>query len=328
MTGYPPQVGEMDFAYFTKTVHPDDRASVKRMVTEHLVGKTPRFAAQYRLVTRSDQILHVMGRGKVVSRDARGAPLKMAGVVSDITEQKRLSDEVNRIRNLEAIGILAGGLSHDFNNVLNIVNGNVTFAKMLVSENSEIAELLTDAEEACRRASELGVRLQAISQGGRPVYQPIVLSAIAESAAKSILGAGISHAITVPGDLLPLEADPRQIRQLVENILVNAKEALPGGGSVTVEFANFRADGKAGLPLTSGLYVRMAICDSGPGISEENLAKVFDLYFSTKDTYGQRGMGLGLSICHAILKRHGGHIQVESRAGLGTCVTVYLPAAG
>jgi PAS domain S-box-containing protein len=329
MTEYPPREGDMDFSYFTRTVHPDDRANVKRTVTEHLEGKTGRCAVQYRLVTRSGQIRQVMGRGKVVSRDAQGRPLKMAGVVTDITEQKRLGDEVNRIRNLEAIGILAGGLSHDFNNVLNIVYGNVSFAKMLVEEGSEIAESLTDAEEACERASELGVRLRAISEGGLPTREPIVLSSIVECAAESVFeGAGIAHAITVAGDLLPLEADPRQIRQLVENILINAKEALSGGGTVTIDIANFRADGKTGLPLASGYYVRMALHDSGPGIPGGNLAKIFDPYFSTKDTYSQRGMGLGLPTCHAILKRHRGHISVESGSGSGTCVTVYLPAAG
>lgn len=328
MIEYPPRDGDMDFSFFTRTVHPDDRTNVKKMVTEHLEGKTYRCAMQYRLVTRSGEIRHVMGRGKVVSRDAQGRPVKMAGVITDITEQKRLSDEVNRIRNLEAIGILAGGLSHDFNNVLNIVYGNVSFAKMLVEEGSEIAESLTDAEEACERASELGVRLRAISQGGLPISEPIVLATIVECAAESTFGGGdIAHAITVAGDLLPLEADPRQIRQMVENILSNAKEALSGGGTVTIDLANFRADGKTGLPLASGHYVRMAIRDSGPGIPEGNLSKIFDPYFSTKDTYSQRGMGLGLPICNAILKRHRGHIQVESIPGLGTCVTVYLPAA-
>jgi two-component system, cell cycle sensor histidine kinase and response regulator CckA len=284
---------------------------------------------QYRLVTRSGEIRHVMGRGKVVARDAQGKPVKMAGVITDITEQKRLSEEVNRIRNLEAIGILAGGLAHDFNNVLNIVYGNVSFAKMLVEEGSEIAESLTDAEEACERASELGVRLRAISQGGLPVSEPIVLAAIVECAAESTFGGGdIAHAITVAGDLLPLEADPRQVRQMVENILLNAKEALGGGGTVTIDIANFRSDGKTGLPLASGDYIRMKIQDSGPGIPEGNLVKIFDPYFSTKDTYSQKGMGLGLPICNAILKRHLGHIQVESGAGSGSCVTVYLPAAG
>jgi PAS domain S-box-containing protein len=329
MIEYPPREGDMNFSYFTRAVHPDDRTHVKKMVREHLAGKTNRCAMQYRLVTRSGEIRHVMGRGKVVARDAQGKPVKMAGVITDITEQKRLSEEVNRIRNLEAIGILAGGLAHDFNNVLNIVYGNVSFAKMLVEEGSEIAESLTDAEEACERASELGVRLRAISQGGLPVSEPIVLAAIVECAAESTFGGGdIAHAITVAGDLLPLEADPRQVRQMVENILLNAKEALGGGGTVTIDIANFRSDGKTGLPLASGDYIRMKIQDSGPGIPEGNLVKIFDPYFSTKDTYSQKGMGLGLPICNAILKRHRGHIQVESSAGSGSCVTVYLPAAG
>jgi len=134
------------------------------------------------------------------------------------------------------------------------------------------------------------------------------------------------HTISAAEDVLPAEADPGQIRQLFENILANAKDAISAGGTVTVRIENYLVDGKKGLPLMSGPCVRIAIMDNGRGIPGENLPKIFDPYFSTKDTYSQKGMGLGLSICHAILKRHNGHVSVESRVGIGTSVTVYLPA--
>ena len=323
--------GEVDstFEFFLQTVHPDDVADVQRRVKENLEGTTTEYQAHYRMVTKSGKIKDVMGRGKIVRHDENGRPIKMAGVVTDITEMKRLNDEVNRISNLESIGLLSGGLAHDFNNVLNIIYGNISFVKMLAEGNATFVEPLTDAEEACERAKELGIRLQAFSQVGAPLRVPITLSVLIEDIAETLFkGSPISHSIFTADDLLPLEADPRQIRQVSENILTNAKDAMPDGGSVRIDIENYDVDGVVGLPLGSGRYVRIAFQDDGKGITEENLSKIFDPYFSTKDTYSQRGMGLGLTICHAILKRHNGYISVESKFGIGTRVTVYLPASG
>ena len=264
----------------------------------------------------------------LIVRPLRDAANTMAGVVTDVMEQKRLSDEVNRIHNLESIGLLAGGLSHDFNNVLNIIYGNITFAKMLAEGNTAIVEPLTDAEEACERAKELGIRLRAFSQVSCPVKEPITFPAIIEDTAGTLFkGSNILHTITAAVDVLPVEADPRQIRQMFENLLTNANEAMSDGGTVKIGIENCVVDGNKGLPLGSGLYVCIALQDDGKGIPEEILPKIFDPYFSTKDTYNQKGMGLGLSICHTILKRHSGHITVESKVGIGTRVTVYLPAS-
>ncbi|MBC7964066.1 MAG: PAS domain-containing protein [Steroidobacteraceae bacterium] len=328
MTGYTPGEVDASFAFFISTIHPEDASEVQRRVQEHLEGKTGEYEAQYRMVTKSGQIRHVMGRAKVVRRDEDGRPLRMAGVITDITEQKKLHDEVNRISNLASIGLLAGGLAHDFNNVLNIIYGNISFARMLAGDNPAIVEPLADAEEACERAKELGVRLQAFSQGSSPAKTSIALPALLEDAAEAVFkDSNILHSLSAAVDILPAAADPRQIRQVFENLLTNAREALPDGGTVGICIENCAVNGNSGLPLGSGRYVSITIQDDGQGIPEENLSKIFDPYFSTKDTYSQRGMGLGLSICHAILKRHSGHITVESKSGIGTRVTVYLPVS-
>jgi signal transduction histidine kinase len=252
----------------------------------------------------------------------------MAGVITDVSEMKRLNDEVNRINNLESIGILSGGLAHDFSNVLNIIYGNITFVKMLAEGNAALVEPLTDAEEACERAKELGTRLQAFSQGNTPFREQFTLPALIEDAARVLFkGSRITHIISAPDDLLPLEADPRQIRQLFENLLTNAKDAMPDGGTVKIAIESCEVDAKKGLPLRSGPFVCITIQDNGTGIPMANLQKIFDPYFSTKDTYSQRGMGLGLSICHAIMMRHNGHVFVESSVEIGTRVTLYLPAS-
>ena len=322
--------GEVDstFEFFLKTIHPDDVADVQRRVQDNLDGKTNGYEAHYRLVAKSGKIKNVMGRGKIVKYDEDGRPLTMAGAVTDVSEMKRLNDEVNRANNLESIGLLSGGLAHDFNNVLNIIYGNITFVKMLAEGNAAFVEPLTDAEEACERAKELGFRLQAFSQGCTPFRESIALTAMIEVAAGVLFnGSHIVHSISAADDLLPLEADPRQIRQLFENLLANAKDAMPDGGTIRIEIENCEVDAQKGLSLRSGLYLCITIQDCGSGITEVNLPKIFDPYFSTKDTYSQRGMGLGLSICHAIMKRHNGQISVESSVGIGTRVALYLPAS-
>jgi len=328
MTGYTPGEVDLNFAFFMGTIHPDDVSEVQMCMQEHLEGKFGGYEAHYRMVTKSGKLRHVMMRGKIVRHDEDGRPTWMAGVVTDVTEMKRLSDEVNRTCNLASIGLLAGGLAHDFNNVLNIIYGNISFAKMLAGDNAAIIEPLTDSEEACERARELGIRLQALSLGSSLPKEPIALQAIIEDAAgKLFKGSNISHAISAPDDLLSVEADPRQIRQVFENLLFNAKEAMSEDGIVMIDIENFEADGKNEKLLGAGTYVCIALQDNGKGIPEENLPKIFNPYFSTKDTYSQKGLGLGLSICQAILKRHGGHISVESTMGIGTRFAIYLPAS-
>ena len=325
---YPPGEVNADLAFFIKTIHPEDVAFVQSRVQDNLAGKSREYEAQYRLVTRSGKLRHVMGRGKVVSFDEDGRPCNMAGVITDVTEMKRLCEEVNRISNLESIGLLSGGLAHDFNNVLNIIYGNITFAKMLAGGNAAVIDPLTDAEEACERAKELGIRLQSLSSRNAPVQELLLLpDLIAQVAGNLFKGTNILHTITVADDLYPVEGDPRQIRQVLENLLTNAKEAMSAGGSVTIHIANYLSDGKSGLPLNADHYVCILLADEGRGIAAEKLPKIFDPYYSTKDTYSQKGLGLGLTTCHAILQRHNGHISVESTTGIGTTVTMYLPAA-
>lgn len=328
MIEYTPGEADFDFALFLKTIHPDDVADVQRHIQDNMEGKCNEYEAHYRMVTKSGKIKHVMGRGKIVRYDEDGRPLTMAGAVTDVSEMKRLGDEVNRISNLESIGLLSGGLGHDFNNVLNIIYGNITFVRMLADGNPALMEPLADAEEACERAKELGIRLQAFSRGGPPFRERIALTALIENVAGALFkGSGISHSISAPDVPFPLNADPRQIRQVFENLLTNAKDAMVEGGTVTINLENCEVDDKKRVSSGPGAYVRITIRDDGSGIPKVNLPRIFDPYFSTKDTYAQRGMGLGLSICHAVLKRHHGDISVESTVGAGTRVTMYLPAS-
>ena len=249
-------------------------------------------------------------------------------LMHDVTEQKRLAEEVNRIRNLESVGILAGGLAHDFNNVLNVICGNVTFAIMLAGGDAGASEALRDAEQACQRALELGRRLQLLAKGGLPVREPVLLAELAHSSAQAVFKESpVRWRISAPDDLYPVEADARQIRQVFESLLLNAREAVAAGGTVAVEIRNAEVGAQSGLPVKAGRFVCASIRDEGRGIAPEDLKRIFDPYFSTKDSYHEKGLGLGLPICHAVVKRHQGHISVDSEIGRGTTVAVYLPAS-
>ena len=248
-------------------------------------------------------------------------------LMRDVTEQNRLADEVNRIRNLESIGILAGGLAHDFNNVLNVVCGNVAFARMLAGA-SEAAAALGDAEQACERALELGRRLQVLARGGHPVREPVLLPEILRNSAQGVFKeSAVRWQLSAAQELHRVEADPRQLRQVFESLLCNAREALRAGGTVTVEIGNAEVGAESALPLKAGRFVCASIRDDGRGIAADDLQRIFDPYFSTKESYHEKGMGLGLPICHAVIKRHQGHISIDSEMGRGTTVAVYLPAA-
>lgn len=248
-------------------------------------------------------------------------------VMHDVTEMKRLGEEVNRNNNLAAIGLLAGGLAHDFNNLLTVIYGNISFAKMLARNNAAIVEPLADAEVGCERARDLGISLQVFSQGSSPDRVPLALVALIEDAAREQFeGTNITYTIVAAEGLLPVEVEPQQIRQLFQNLLLNAKEAMSAGGTVQVNMDNYLVADQRGLPLRPGSYVCITIKDAGTGIPEQNLPKILDPYFSTKDTFSQKGLGLGLFICHTILKQHDGHLAVASTVGIGTTVTIFLPA--
>lgn len=323
MTGYRPGEIEPAVETFLAHIHPGDRDRVLELIKEHLEGERAMFVAEYRLVTKSGRIRQVMGRGRMVR------PLIMAGMITDITEYKRLADEVNRSRHLESIGILAGGLAHDFNNVLNVVDGNVSFARMLCEEGSPVAAALADAEQGCESAKELGNRLRMLAQEGDPCLDVLRLDELVGDALQAAFrGDAIAVAVTAsPGDHL-LVGDLRQLGQLFDNLFANSRDTMPGGGNLSVCIGSEQVDGRSELPLTPGRYLCVVIADDGDGIAADDLPRIFDPYFSTKECYREKGVGLGLPICYAIAKRHRGHITLASRQGAGTTVTVYLPAAG
>jgi len=318
-----------DPAFFTKWIHPDDLPEVEKRLKDLMDGGTGTLSMQYRLLTRSGKTKYVMARGKAVRHDDEGRPVKLAGFITDMTEMKKLGDEVNRMRRLESIAILTGGLAHDFNNVLNVISGNLSYVKSLPGCDAMILDSLKDAEDACERAAGLTRKLREFTRESRPAKEPVnIREVIDEVTAALSVDPDIRCSLSVADDLFPVEADPKQIRQVFTCILSNAREAMTGDGAIEIDIRNVVIGRRTDKSPGPGNYLLVSIRDHGKGIPEEDLDWVFDPYFSTKTTYNQKGVGLGLAMCHSIIKRHNGHIGIESEPGQGTTVSVYLPAAG
>ena len=248
-------------------------------------------------------------------------------IAIDITDRKKMEYELLKLQKLESVGTLAAGIAHDFNNLLQAIMGNISLAKSYLKPDDTIFEMLNNAEDASVEAKELSFRLLTFSKGGAPVRRTAsVENILRRSVGLSLSGSNASCDLVLPDDLYPVEIDEGQVTQVFNNILINAREAMPRGGTVTIRATNIFISEGDPIPLKAGDYVRVSLQDSGIGIPKENLSKIFDPYFTTKDMPDQRGSGLGLSISLSIMKKHGGHISVESQEGTGSTFHVFFPA--
>jgi signal transduction histidine kinase/CheY-like chemotaxis protein len=268
-------------------------------------------------------------------RDTEGRPSSILGVTRDITERKqaeqikrKLEAQLQQAKKLESVGILAGGIAHDFNNLMSAVVGNISLAKTEIKRGSKAFENLVEAEKASIQTKELTARLIIFSEGGGPVKETASIGDLVKSSVGSSLkGSDLNCKFSIPDDISPVEVDEEQMKQVIHNIITNAREAIAGQGTINVSCENVNIGEKDTLTLKNGKYVKISIKDQGPGIPEEDLAKIFDPYFSTKEMGTQKGMGLGLAISDSIVKKHDGLITVESQLGSGTTFSIYLPAA-
>ncbi len=257
----------------------------------------------------------------------RGEKEKIRGVIvafRDITEKRRMEQELIKAEKLESLGLLAGGIAHDFNNILTGIMGNISLAKMEIDPDKELFEILTEAENASLRAKDLTRQLLTFSKGGAPIRKATsIRDLIRDTARFALRGSNISFEFHSSRDLWPADVDEGQISQVLNNLIINAKHAMPSGGTIWISVENIVVEESMNLPVTDGRYVKISIKDEGMGIPKEHLTKIFDPYFTTK----QQGSGLGLASVYSIIKRHNGYIGVESELGKGTKFTLYLPTA-
>jgi len=260
-------------------------------------------------------------------RDGQGRTIGMMLAFRDISDALRVQEERARTGRLESLGLLAGGIAHDFNNILMSVMGNISLARATMPHAAASNTALAEAEQACVRARQITWQLLTFSKGGVPVRKAVAVPRILEEAAALALrGTNVTCAFDVTPDLWPIEADDAQLVQVFTNLLINAQQAMPNGGVVTIRGENvFELTGKSqhALRVEAGAFVRVSVVDQGIGIPREHLPRIFDPYFSTK----HHGSGLGLATTYSIVKNHGGLIGVESKPGAGTTIAVSFPAS-
>ncbi|MHB1587927.1 MAG: PAS domain S-box protein [Acidiferrobacteraceae bacterium] len=245
----------------------------------------------------------------------------VTGVLLDITSQRHLQEELFRASKLESIGVLAAGIAHDFNNVLTAIAGNLALTRLRVQDDTEVGSAVLAAEQAALRARGLTQQLLTFTKGGKPVTRRMCADrAVREAVDFAMRRSGVATELCIAPDLWPIAGDEGQIAQMLHNLLINAEQAMPSGGRITVRAQN-TCVGSAESVLAPGDYVRIDIEDTGSGIRPEHVAKIFDPFFTTKTT----GSGLGLTSSYWIVKNHGGLMTVASTWGVGSTFTMLLP---
>jgi PAS domain S-box-containing protein len=306
---------------------PEDEVARARENFSKVIGGVDHGITEYNVLKKDGTPFHIAIYSVPIIREDK--PVGSRGIIIDITQQKRIEEELLKAAKLESVGVLAGGIAHDFNNLLAVILGNVSYVKSNVRTiNCErVVEALSATERATLRAKDLTEQLLTFSQGGIPVKETINLVGIVEeSAAFSARGTNVRCVFETADGLWPVDADESQIGQVINNLVINAVQAMPEGGEVRVRCENYVVgnDSTAGSPaLREGKYVKISVEDTGVGIPQEYIQKIFDPFFTTK----YKGSGLGLSTSYSVVRNHGGLLTVESDVGVGSTFMVYLPAS-
>ncbi|HMK48684.1 MAG TPA: ATP-binding protein [Thermodesulfovibrionales bacterium] len=247
-------------------------------------------------------------------------------VMTVATLQSKMNqwNEMLKAQKLESLGVLAGGIAHDFNNILTSIMGNISLIKMGANPGEKIFARLSAAEKASMRAVDLTQQLLTFSKGGAPVKKTTsIAEIIRDSAGFALRGSNVNCEFHFPEEALPVEVDEGQISQVINNMVINANQAMPEGGTIVISAGIVSPGEEQRTLLPDDNYVMISIEDHGTGIPKEHLSNIFDPFFTTK----QKGSGLGLAVSYSIIKNHDGHISVESELGIGTTFRIYLPSS-
>lgn len=323
------QIRGMGPDLFERILHPDDMAPVARhharlaAAADNVVLET-----EYRGRHAGDRWRTLRSRDTVFSRTDQGMVKQILGSTDDITEQRAMEEQRLIDGKLSSLGVMAGGIAHDYNNLLAVMLGNIEMAKDHVMPGDEAACALDMAEKAALAARGLTRQLITFAKGGAPVFKNVDLfPVLEESATIALRGSSCRCSFSIPDRLSPVKADEDQIGQVVRNLVLNARESMPRDGIVRVKAENVVLRNRSDLLLSDGDYVKVSVIDAGGGMDAETLPRIFDPYFSTKERGEQKGMGLGLTICRAVILKHNGALTVTSTPGHGTTISFYLPAS-
>ncbi len=301
---------------WSKAIHPADRAELGKVWLE-VMATGGSYSHEHRYLTPQGKTIWVRGLANPI-KSPDGRIFGYVGTLEDITELRQARQEMLKTQKLESLGILAGGIAHDFNNILTAILGNISLARLQLHAPDKVTKRLEEAENAAARAKDLTQQLLTFARGGEPVKKIIeVHGLMRESADFALHGSSVSCEFALADDLWPVEADEGQLSQVIHNLVLNAVQAMPEGGAVTISAENVNS------LLKGKHFVKISVADTGAGISESHLQRIFDPYFTTK----QQGSGLGLATCYSIIKRHGGKIRATSVLGKGSTFHISLPAA-
>jgi len=317
--------GELIGSRFSRLVHPDDLAGVEESFARTLAGDSEPF--EFRTIDEKGEVRFVRASSRAVIADGR--PAGVTGVLIDVSKQKGMEEQLRMSQKMEAVGRLAGGVAHDFNNLLSVIISYADFAVESLRESDPLMSDIVEIRNAGQRAASLTRQLLAFSR--RQVLEPAVLDLNKivlelEKMLQRLLGEDVELTVHVAGDLGSIEADPGQIEQVVMNLAVNARDAMPRGGKLTIETANIELDGEyqqQHVAVNPGQYVVLSVTDTGCGMDAATRARIFEPFFTSKEM--GKGTGLGLSTVYGIVKQSGGNIWVYSEPEHGTTFKVYMP---
>ena len=324
--GYGQGDQEYDIDWWVQRLHPDDRDRVEATLQAAITNAAESWTEEYQFQRNDGTYAAVLDRGLIV-RGLDGKPVRMIGCMADITERRRLEDQLRQSQKMEAVGRLAGGVAHDFNNVLTVVK---SFSEFLLEDLDKLDPRRSDVEEiakAADRAAALTRKLLAFSRKQVMRPEPLDLNAIVvgmERMLQRLIGDDVRIATELDSQLLAIEADPSSVEQVILNLAVNARDAMLDGGTLTIRTRNETIDRiDAAWGIQPGRYALLTVSDTGHGMDVATQARVFEPFFTTKEQ-GQ-GTGLGLAMVYGIVKQSGGHVWVESAPGQGTTFCIYLP---
>jgi two-component system, cell cycle sensor histidine kinase and response regulator CckA len=308
-------------------IHEEDRERVLR-TTEVAMLQGLDTDLEYRIIARDGAIRWVHDKGRFVS-DEQGNRLGWQGVMLDITETKELEEQLRQSQKLESVGLLAGGIAHDFNNMLNVITGYSELALRRLDEHNPLRQYMEEIKKAGKRSAALTNQLLAFSR--QQVLQPVVLdlNEVVGDTIKMLqrlIGEDMQLTTTLSPKAGRVTIDPGQMSQILMNLAVNARDAMPQGGKLTIETANIFFEPEAAgqtIGILPGAYVMLSVSDTGTGMSEETKQHLFEPFYTTKEI--GKGTGLGLATVYGIVKQSGGNISVDSKEGSGTTFKVYLP---
>ncbi len=260
---------------------------------------------------------------KLPHRDDNGKIVGIVGFALDITEHRQLEYEKSKMTKLESLGVLAGGIAHDFNNILTAILGNISLSQTMVGREDEVFRMLKNAENACLKARDLTQQMLTFARGGTPVKKIIPLrEMIKEVIWFALSGSNVRSYFSIADDLMSADVDKEQISLAINNLALNAVQAMPEGGVINVSADNAVLKKDNLFSLEPGPFIRITIADHGHGIEPDNLPRIFDPFYTTNES----ASGMGSTTAWSIVKRHGGHIAVKSEQGAGSVFEIYLPS--